>query len=222
MNERRIAQFLLGPWMILPQSVLVAGYVGGRLYVPPEMHGHLERHLFLQGNTDWGGGCLFAGTIALYVAFGFTAAWYLVLALRQDGPPASFGRTLLRALWRLKFHVLAFILGGTANWEYDASVAENDYRNLFLFAALVYALSVLLVVGLQATRLSTRARLALAPLCTVLWLVVGSDGNTARAGQLVQSGEDPQPIVRSVRHGIMLSWHHLCDAALGDIGGGTQ
>ena len=182
------------------------------------MHGHLERHLFLQGNTDEGGGCLFAGTIALNVAFGLTAAWYLVLALPHDGPPASYGRTLLRALWRLKVHLLAFILGGTANLEYDARVTPNDFRNLFLFAALLYSFSVAFVAALHRTRLSLAPRLALAPLFTVAWLVIGSDGNTARAGQLVQSGEDPQPIVRGVRHRIMLSWHHLCDAALGDLG----
>ena len=61
------------------------------------------------------------------------------------------------------------------------------------------------------------ARLALAPLFVVLWLVLGSDGNTARAGQIVYAGQDPQPIVRGVRHGVMLAWHRLCDGVLGDI-----
>ena len=52
----------------------------------------------LQGNTDWGGGCLFAGTVALYVAFGITSAWYLVLKMNESEAPSSFGRGLLKAL----------------------------------------------------------------------------------------------------------------------------
>lgn len=214
--------FLLGPWMIIPQAFVVAGLVGGMLYDPPEIHRHLERHIFLQGNTDWGGGCLFAGAVALYVAFGFTAAWYLTLKIQESATPAPCGRNLLKAIWFLKFHLLAFVVGSTADFGYDALVTPNDFRNMFLLAALIYTLSILLIVGLHTTRLPLGPRLLLAPLFTVLWLIVGSDGNTARAGQLVQSGQDPQPITRGTRHAIMLSWHRLCDSALGDIGDKTE
>ena len=211
------ARLLTGPLLIIPQGLLIGIAIGMFLYEPPEIHGDLTRHLFLQGNTDWGGGCLFAGIIALYVVFGFTAAWHLALAL-QDRPAArSFGRALLQALWILKFHILLFVVAGTACWNYDARVTPNDFRNLFLFAALVYAGSVFWIVALRNLRLPLAARLALAPLFTILWLIVGADGNTARAGQLVQAGQDPRPVVRGVRHGLMLSWHRLCDAALGDI-----
>jgi hypothetical protein len=216
-TAKQTITFPVGPWMIIPQALVVAWLVGGILYEPPEIHRQLERHLFLQGNTDWGGGCLFAGTVALYVAFGFTAAWYLALKMREAGPSASFGKDLLKALWVLRFHVVTFVIGGTADLGYDARVAPNDFRNMFLLACLIYLLSIILVVGMARRRLSLAGLLALAPLFTILWLTVGSDGNTARAGQLVQSGQDPQPIRRGTRHGIMLLWHRVCDSILGDI-----
>ena len=209
--------FLLGPWMIIPTGVAFT-WLSLLVYGdPPEIHRHLERALFLQGSTDWGGGCLFAATIGLYVTFGFTAAWYLVLKLNSGLPPVSFGRTLMKSLWFLKFHIIAFIIGGTANWGYDAYVTPNDFRNMFMLAALIYALTVLLIVTLYSMRLSTPIRLILAPIFTVFWLIVGSDGNTSRAGQLVFCGQDPQPIIRGTRHALMLSWHHLCDSLMGDI-----
>lgn len=212
LKTRQIATFLLGPWMLVPQAFVLAGLVGGLLYEPPEIHRHLERHIFLQGNTDWGGGCLFAGTVALYVAFGFTAAWYLTLKLQESATPASFGRKLLKAIWILKFHILAFAIGGTAHIGYDARVTPNDFRNMFLLATMIYVCSVLMIVVLHSIHLPLVPRLLLAPLFTVLWLIVGSDGNTARAGQLVQSGQDPQSITRGTRHAVMLSWHRLCDS----------
>ena len=212
-----VARVLTGPLLIIPLGLVVAIAVGFFIYVPPEIHGHLERHLFLQGSTDWGGGCLFAGTTTLYVVFGFTAAWYLALSLRDLPTSLSFGRAFLKSLWILKFHLLFFVTAGTSFWNYDAFVTPNDFRNIFLFVALIYALSILWIVALRRVRLPLPARLALAPLFVVLWLVLGSDGNTARAGQLVHAGQDPQPIVRGVRHGIMLAWHHLCDSVLGDI-----
>lgn len=217
MKQVGIGRLLTGPLMIIPQGLIVAMAVGMFVYEPPEIHGHLERHLFLQGNTDWGGGCLFAGTVALYVAFGFTASWYLSLSLSALETLRGFWRTVLRSLWLLKFHIVAFVVGGLANIGYDARVAPNDFRNMFLFAGLIYALSILFFAGLRSVSIGPRLRFALAPLFTVVWLVIGSDGNTARAGQLVQSGQDPQPITRSARHAVMLSWHKLCDGVVGDV-----
>lgn len=221
MPRQGIGRLLTGPLMIIPQGLVVAIAVGIIIYEPPEIHRHLERHIFLQGNTDWGGGCLFAGTVALYVVFGFTSAWYLMLSLGGTDIH-SFWRTVIRSLCLLKFHILAFLIGGTANLGYDTHVSPNDFRNIFLFAGMIYLLSILFVAALHATRLGSRIMIALAPLFTVLWLIIGSDGITARAGQLVQSGQDPQPITRGSRHAIMLSWHHLCDSVLGDIGEKTK
>jgi hypothetical protein len=222
MERQGAARLLTGPLMIIPQGLIIATAVGLGIYEPPEIHRHLERHIFLQGNTDWGGGCLFAGTIALYVVFGFTAAWYLTLKLNESKIRTSFLRTLGRAFWVLKFHILLFIVGGTANFEYDAGVTPNDFRNMFLFAGLIYFLSVLFICVLHQSLMGIKWKLALAPLFIILWLIIGSDGNTSRAGQLVQSGQDPQPIIRGKRHAIMISWHHLCDSTLGDIGKRTE
>ena len=210
------ARVLTGPLLIIPLGLTVAIITGRFLYVPPETCGDPERLLFLQGSTDWGGGRLFAAIVALYIAFGFLASWHLALELRETGP-LPFSKALLRSLWILKFHLLLFCVAGTVPWSFDSRVTPNDFRNIFLFAALVYALSILWIVALRNARLPLPVRLALAPLFVVLWLVLGSDGNTARAGQLVHAGQDPQPIVRGVRHGVMLAWHHLCDGILGDI-----
>lgn len=212
------ARTLTGPVPLVPLAVLLAIAVGKFLYVPPEIHGDLEKHLFLQGSTDWGGGALFAAFVSLYVFFGFAASWHLALALR-DEPDLPFGKALLRSLWILKFHLLLFAVAGTAPWRYDARVTPNDFRNLFLFASLVYSASVVWIVALRRARIPLPLRLAAAPAFVLLWLLLGSDGNTARAGQLVQAGQDPLPVVRGVRHGIMLSWHRLCDGLLGDVDG---
>jgi hypothetical protein len=152
MPRQGFGRLLTGPLMIVPQGLVVAIAVGMFIYEPPEIHGHLERHIFLQGNTDWGGGCLFAGTVALYVVFGFTSAWYLMLSL-NGADIHGFWRTVIRSLWFLKFHVLAFMIGGTANFGYDARVSPNDFRNIFLFAGMIYLLSVLFIAALHATRL---------------------------------------------------------------------
>ena len=216
-SAKQIVKFLVGPWMILPQAFVVAGLVGGLLYEPPEIHHDLRRHLFLQGSTDLGGGCLFAGTMALYVAFGFTSAWWLVLRLHKAPTPDPFIRTLARSLWSLKFHIAAFVVGGTMNISYDRWVTPNDFRDMFVLMCLIYGMSIILIAALASAKLSMSMKLAMAPMFTVLWLTIGSDGNTARAGQLVQSGQDPQPVIRGGRHGVMMSWHRLCDSTLGDV-----
>lgn len=220
MPKDGVGLLLTGPLMIIPQALVVAGLVGGILYEPPEIHRQLEKHIFFQGNTDWGGGCLFAGTVALYVAFGFTAAWYLVLKMKKSATTSSFGRDLLKALWFLKFHIVAFIIGGVADLGYDTRVTPNDFRNMFVLAGVIYACSIVLVVWLCRWHLPSSIRLAVAPLFTVLWLIIGSDGNTARAGQLVQSGQDPEWQPRGARHRIMLTWHQACDRVFGSKGQG--
>ena len=221
-NLRTVATFLLGPAMLLPMSFVVAGLIGGVLYTPPEMTGKLEHMLFFQGSTDLGGGCLFAGTMALYVYFGLTAALYLALRLSEAPPGPTFGADVRRALWFLKFHIAAFLIGGVGDIGYDSSVTPNDFRDMFLFAGALYTGSVFLIIGLNRTTKKLASRVVLAPALIILWLIVGADGNTSRAGQLVQSGQDPQPIMRGVRHGLMLAWHHGCDKLLGDVSHATE
>ena len=208
---------MTGPLLVIPAGLAVAVFTGFYLYVPPEISGRPEHLLFLQGNTDLGGGCLFAAMVALYVFFGFTAAWQLTLKLQESPAPAPFGKSVLKSLWILKFHLLLFITAAPCLWPYDARVTPNDFRNLSLLAALLYILAILWICALRNLRLAVSVRLALAPLFTVLWLIVGADGNTARAGQIVQAGQDPRPLVRGSRHRVMLAWHRLCDSTLGDL-----
>ena len=210
-------RLLTGPLLIIPMGLLLAVATGAFLYVPPEITGRPEHLLFLQGSTDMGGGCLFAALASLYVFFGFTASWHLTLRLNELPVPLPLGKTIVHSLWLLKYHLLIFLVASPCLWTYDAAVLPNDFRNLSLFAALVYALSILWVATLRNIRLSRRARLILAPLFTMLWLVLGSDGQTARAGQIVYAYQNPKPIVRGLRHGLMLDWHRLCDSSLGDI-----
>ncbi|MCX6996857.1 MAG: hypothetical protein NTV49_07180 [Kiritimatiellaeota bacterium] len=213
---------MLGPGMLLPMSFVVAGLMGGVFYTPPEVTGRLEHLLFFQGSTDLGGGCLFAGTMALYVYFGFTAALYLALRLSDTPPAPTFGADVRRALWFLKFHIAAFLIGGLGNIGYDSRVTPNDFRNMFLFVGVLYTGSIFLIVALNRTLQSMTSRVLLAPALVVLWMVIGADGNASRAGQLVQSGQDPQPVVRGLRHGFMFAWHHGCDALLGDVSDATH
>ena len=210
-------RMLTGPLLIIPLSLLLAIVTGGFLYVPPEITGRPEHLLFLQGSTDMGGGCLFAALVTLYVFFGFTASWHLALMLHDLPTSLPFGKAILKSLWILKFHLLFFIVASPCLWAYDAAIIPNDFRNISLFAALVYTLSILWVVALRNVRLRLRTRLLLAPLFTMLWLVLGSDGNTVRAGQIVYAYQNPQPIVRGFRHSLMLNWHHFCDSTLGDL-----
>ena len=214
---KRILLAIIGPAGILPVGVSVAILVGFYVYTPPEASLKPEAMLFLQGSTDLAGGCLFAGTMALYVLFGVLAAVYLTLGLEQH-QAGGFSADFVRALRLLKWHILACVLGGTADLEYDGLVLENDFRNMFLLAAVVYTLSVVWVVWLRQTRCAFSMRLTLAPLWVFAWLIVGADGTTPRAGQLVNSGEDPVIAARGVRHGMMLRWHAACDALFGDIG----
>ena len=210
-------RMLTSPLLIIPMGLILIIVTAGFLYVPPEITGHPEHLLFLQGSTDMGGGCLFAALVTLYVFFGFTAAWHLTLRLHDVPTPLSYGKAILNSVWILKFHLFFFIVASPCLWKYDRMVVPNDFRNIFLLAAFVYALSILWIVALRNIRLSMQTRLTLAPLFTVLWLVMGSDGNTARAGQMVHAYQNPQTLVRGVRHGVMMEWHRLCDSALGDI-----
>ena len=212
-----LVKFLIGPWMIIPLAFTIALIFGAGIYEWPESSGDYEKYLFFQGNIDMGGACLFAGTLMLYLFFGFTAAWYLVLKLDELEVNNSFSQTITKAFWYLKFHILAFIIGGTMNLGYDARVTPNDFRNMFLLAGLLYLLSIFYICILHKLKVSRNWKLILAPIFMILWFAIGSDGNTASAGQLVSSETNPHYIIRSKKHGIMMSWHKLCDSIFRDI-----
>jgi hypothetical protein len=213
---KQILLAIIGPAGIVPIGFLVAIVVGRFVYIPPEASLKPEAMLFLQGSTDLGGGSLFAATMALYIVFGILSALYLTLKL-DERPPGGFVRDVVSAFLLLKWHIFAFLVGGMANVEYDRLVLENDFRNMFLLAALIYLLSIVFIVWVRQGQLGLGSRLILAPLWVFLWLIIGADGTTPRAGQLVNSGVDPVISARGVRHGLMLRWHDACDSLLGDV-----
>ncbi len=203
------------PRMILPLAFTIAFIFGGFIYEWPEFSGNYEQYIFFQGSIDMGGACLFAGILSVYLFFGFTAGWYLVLKL-EEITEQSFIKIIVNGLMILKYHILAFVVGSTITRGYDALVTPNDFRNMFLFAGLLYSLSFLNICILHKLSINRMLKLILAPTFIFFWIVIGSDGNTARAGQLVSSEKNPTYIIRGKRHAFMMSWHTLCDSAFGD------
>ncbi len=207
---------LAHPAMIIPLAVVVAGYFGR--YSPAQITQLQEVPLFLQGSTDMGGSDLFSGTVALYVSFGLLGSIYLVLRLTARLTNYSYASDLVFSLWALKFHIVAFVIGGTMFWGYgyDSRITPNDFRNIFFLATFVYFLTILFIPALIRIHLPLILKLILAPLIIYLWLFMGWDGNTAKAGQVLLSGQNPAISPRGIRHKVMLSWHQLCDNILGD------
>ncbi len=209
-------KFIFGPWMIIPQAFIVASLFGFIIYDWPEHSGNYEEFIFFQGNIDMGGGCLFAGTLMLYLFFGFTAGWYLVLKLNEVSTDTFF-QILKKSFFILKYHILAFVIGGTMDIAYDARVIPNDFRNMFCFAAMLYLLTIIAISFMKKLQFNYKIQLLLAPIFIIFWLYLGSDGNTSRAGQLVSAEKNPHYIIRSKKHSIMVSWHKLCDSLMGEI-----
>ncbi len=173
--------------------------------------------LFLQGSTDWGGSITFAATMAMYVVGGILGGVQLALYLQRLAPATPFAARLLAGTLRLRLHWFLFLLGGTGGWSYDRRIAANDFRNMFVLAALLFALSACWITWLSLRPLPLRLKVALAPLLLLAWLAIGADGTTTKAGQVLLADVDPQVAPRGVRHGIMLGWHALCDRLLGDL-----
>lgn len=217
----RIALFLTGPWMILPWLYLLTILVAGSFPLPTESYGRPEAFLFFQGDTDWGGGIMFAIETSMLLFFAFTAAWHLSLRLRAFRDRVGFGRRLGRALAVMSPFLVVFLAAAAFLFLDDVIMAISDegpygptsvadIDAVTFTAAIVYALSIPFVTWLDGTRLSAPAKTLLAPAVAVLWCILGADGQTPRAGQMLQSGWEPLPAVRGIRHGIMVSWHRLC------------
>ncbi len=60
-------------------------------------------------------------------------------------------------------------------------------------------------------------KLLLAPVVIYAWVWMGVDGTTLKAGQVLLAGQNPVEQPQSARHGVMIGWHRLCDALLGDV-----
>jgi hypothetical protein len=206
------------PGMLLPSALAAIWLFGG--YRPAEIT-QARVPLFLQGSTDWGGSNIFAVTVVLYVWFGLTGAAWLALVSHMRPARSSFASVLRANIWSMRFHASLFLLFGILTWSPWSSVQDRDpdpdFRNIFVLVVILYAASFLLVTWLSRQTLSLAGKVIASPLMLYLWLVIGADGNTPKAGQMLFGYEKPLRTPRGVRHGIMLKWYQLCDVALRDL-----
>lgn len=215
-SGRRTALILIGPPGIIPLALVVAFATDAliehnfNMILPP------GRVSFLRGSDDYGCSNLFAGATALYATFGFLATWYLTIRLADTEPAANPLRDLGRALWILKFHLGAFLVGGYMFSEgggCDLSYG-NDFRNTFVLAAVVYALTIAIAVVSYRLRWPELTRVALASTVVLAWLIVGANGMTPKTWTY-WSGDRMAVQVSSRRHSLMKRWYELCDRTLG-------
>ena len=216
----RVALVLTAPWALIPWSLAFFALSvwldrqAGFAFPPTEVSRRPETLLFLQGGTDWGGAELFAFSAIALPLFGLLAAMYLSLCLRTLPAATSFQHRLGLS-WRIVSTYCGFFLMiALIVWlppYYGAKCScENDLPVLFLTAAVVFIATHFLIVWLAGTRLPGWTKTLLAPLFLALWLALGSDGQTPRAGQMLASDEEPFPATRGFRHGAMLAWRRLC------------
>ena len=224
-RAERILLVITGPWMILPWAVILFFLTLPVLNaLPAEYSGRPEYLLFFQGSDDWGGSQGFAFTAALLAFFAVSASVHLSLRLRAFARPAGFLRRLGRSLLVLLPHIAVFawvlvlavggVLTEKATYGY-LTACDLDPLALMLVAATVYAASLVWIAALEGSRLGPRAKTCLAPFFAFVWFVLAGDGQTPRAGQMLQAGWEPLPAVRGVRHGAMLAWRRAVLAPFG-------
>ena len=86
-----------------------------------------------------------------------------------------------------------------------------DLPVLLMTATAVYLASFLFIVWFDGRGLPGWAKTMLAPLFFIIWLALGSDGQTPRAGQMLADFEEPFHATRGLRHGTMLLWRSWRD-----------
>lgn len=217
MSPRRLIRLLVGPWGIVPVAFTVALATDAwieahfNMILPP---GHLS---LLRGSDDYGCSNLFAGTAALYLAFGFLASWHLALCLSELKRSTSVLRDVGRALWILKVHLVAFPVGAYELSEGGGCDAlyGNDFRNTFLLACVAYSLTLSLTLFLYRLRLSKGSLLLLGPAPIVLWLIVGADGMTPKTWEQTEYVTEVVVRLSGARQGLMRSWYEMCERTLG-------
>lgn len=216
----RVAIVLTAPWVLIPWGVVFFLLVNrfdrlvGSAFPPTEVSHRPEALLFLQGGTDWGGAEEFALSAIALPLFGLLAALHLSLRMRTLPAAMSF-RHRLGISWRIVstywgFFMIAALIVWIPPYYGATCSCEYDVRVLFLMAATVFLATHFLVVWLAGIRLPDWLKTLLAPSFLALWLVLGSDGQTPRAGQMLVSDEEPLPATRGLRHGAMLAWRRLC------------
>jgi len=213
-NKSNIVKVLIGPWMFIPQ-IFLGTFTILSIYQRPMETGVFDKFLFFQGSIDMGCELIFVATIALYVLFGFIASWYAVLKLEELDNKSTFLQMFTYLVKVLKYHIAIFIFWGIL-CDCDARIIPNDFRNMFLLVFFLYLFTMILIVIMRKLNLSRGIRLIIAPIFIVIWLIIGSDGNTARAKQIPIWNDNPHYVVTSKKHAIMIAWHNLCDDFFGD------
>jgi hypothetical protein len=220
LSGRALARLLTGPLGIVPIALLVA--FGTDVLIESSFNMILPpgRVSFLRGSDDYGCSNLFAAATALYVAFGFLASWHLTLRLSEAAPAANALRDLLRALGILKFHLAAFVVGG---WMFSEGggcdrLHGSDFRNTFLLASVVFALTMGTTVWLYRWRRPEAVRLLLGPAAVLVWVFLGADGMTPKTWAQPSATQVTVNTV-SRRHALMWEWYQFCERTFGESTG---
>lgn len=200
------------PILILPWGILIAFSTGGR-YEPWEI-ATASIPIILQGGTDWGGSCLFAGWMANYLFFSFAAPIYATVSIPETSE-VNFITTLQSIVRKMKWYIFFFLLLGPITIFQDTIITPNDHRNLFLFFFVFYTFLIFYISTLLYFKIRYRIIFSIIPLL-ILFLLM-SDGITTKAGQWNVQGVDPEIHVRGIRHQLFLNWHKLCDFIFGDV-----
>ncbi|EKP06167.1 hypothetical protein LEP1GSC018_1765 [Leptospira kirschneri str. 2008720114] len=90
------------PILILSWGILIARSTGGR-YEPWEI-ATASIPIILQGGTDWGGSCLFAGWMANYLFFSFAAPIYATVSISETSE-VNFITTLQSVVKKMKWYI---------------------------------------------------------------------------------------------------------------------
>lgn len=93
------------PILILPWGILIAFSTGAR-YEPWEI-ATASIPIILQGGTDWGGACLFAGWVANYLFFSFAASIYATVSVPETSE-VNFITTLQSVVKKMKWYIFSF------------------------------------------------------------------------------------------------------------------
>ncbi len=228
-DDRRLTKFqrflagLTGPKLFWPVTLL-AGLASGvlGLWIPAELHEDAETALFFQGGADWGGGMAYGCLAAMFAFWGVWLAWNLSLRMHAvERREVGFGRRVWRALLLL-LPTLGVAVGVAAalcvlskEWLMGlvaGSAPVSTCRDIPVLAATgaaVAVASILWVAWLDGRKWPVWLKCFLAPAATALWLALGWDGQTPRAGQRLECDWEPRPAVRGLRHRAMLAWYQL-------------
>ena len=215
--SKAILFLMTGPWMIPFWGCLCALYAAVGIAVPAEAYQCPEWNLFFQGDTDWGGGKVYAAIALALLLFAIIGPVHAVLRFKMFPAPCSYFRRLARTLRiampffivfiAVAWKIVGLIVGAREESPEEICSAELDVIPLFFSALLVNIVSVAWVSLLEGFRISHRRKILLAPMAAYLWFALAAGGQTPRAGQMLEAGWAPLPAVRGVRHQVLLTWH---------------